>query len=131
MIRYQAPWTSRYAKPLFQPVAQNQYALAGQDLTLISGHDFCGEALSPGIVELCFNGSENIANELNGLVIDVTTDGNKVLSNCGTASIPECPNRYTCEVNPGFSQPQCVVNIQTAGGDVLSVCDTDGCTPDA
>jgi len=110
--------------------AVSQY-LDGQQLSVIDGHNFCGQATNDNAAELCFSGSEDISAQLAGLTLNSTVAGPVTIASCTAESNPACEGLlYNCILTqPEFEIPQCITSI--SNGDETISCSSSDCTPDA
>jgi hypothetical protein len=109
----------------------SQYLLDGQQLSVIDGHNFCGQAIDDSAAELCLTGSEDISTKLAGLTLNSTVAGSVTILSCTASSNSACEGLlYQCILTQSeFEIPQCITSI--SNGDETISCSSSDCTPDA
>jgi hypothetical protein len=109
--------------------AETQYFLDGQQLSVIDGENFCGEANDSDAFIICLSGSEDISAQLAGLTVNSTDSDPAVIVSCTANSDADCSGLlYQCTLSGiTFEGPQCITSI--TNGDETVSCSSNACTP--
>lgn len=126
-MKYSNPITT--TKIFSNFMAVSQYILDGQQLRVISGENFCGQANNDDAFELCLSGSKDISDQLAGLTIDSSDAGTAVIQSCTAQTDASCSGLlYQCFLTTQtFEIPQCIKSI--SNGDETVTCPSNVCTP--